>query len=109
MSGLTEITIQNYLQAGIPDSCLAEVVRISKVDDISGADKIQQYTVNGWKCIAKKNEFKEGDLAVYIKINSILDPRIPSFAFLEGKPLKTKKMRGALSQGLIGPLSWLGL
>jgi hypothetical protein len=26
---------------------------------------------------------------------------------LNGKPLKTKRMRGALSQGLLGSLDWL--
>jgi RNA ligase (TIGR02306 family) len=31
----------------------------------------------------------------------------PNTAFLEGKVLKTKKMRGTLSQGLLAPLHWV--
>lgn len=98
---------QLYVAGHIPDSTLAEIVSISSVEDIPNAEFIQQYTVKGWKCVAKKNEFKQDDLVIYVKIGSILDPSNSLFAFLEGKPLKTKKIRGALSQGLIGPLSWL--
>jgi RNA ligase (TIGR02306 family) len=98
---------QSYAAGQTPDSTLAEIVRISSVEDITNAEFIQQYTVKGWKCVAKKNEFKQNDLAIYVKIGSILDPSNSLFVFLEGKPLKTKKIRGALSQGLIGPLSWL--
>ena len=108
-SDISTLSIPEQLYAaGIsPDSCLAQISRISGVDNIPGADLVQCYTLAGWKCVARKNEFKEGDLAVYIKIGSILDPTVSHFSFLEGKPLKTKKIRGVVSQGLIGPLSWL--
>jgi RNA ligase (TIGR02306 family) len=102
------IALQRFAVPAEPDSCLAEVVRVENVKDIDGADRIQRYLVKGWQCVAQKDAFKAGDLVIYVRIGAVLDPANPDWAFLEGKPLKTKKLRGALSQGLIGPLSWLG-
>jgi RNA ligase (TIGR02306 family) len=50
-----------------------------------------------------------GDLAVYFNIGSLLDIENPHTAHLQGKPLKTIKMRGVLSQGLLGKLDWFDL
>ena len=62
----------------------------------------------------KKNEFKEGEFCVYFEIDSFL-PLEPEFEFLrktsykkmgdeEGFRLKTIKLRGQVSQGLLLPL-----
>lgn len=96
-----------YINATEPDCCLAETMRVTQILDIPGADRIQVYVVGGWRCIAAKNAFKQGDLVVYIRIGAVLDPSLPQWAFLEGNPLKTKKIRGVVSQGLIGPLDWM--
>jgi hypothetical protein len=40
-------------------------------------------------------------------IGSIFPESYARVDFLKGKPLKTKKILGALSQGLVAPLSWL--
>lgn len=68
--------------------------------------------VLGWHVVVKKGEFKVGDKCVYFEIDSILPPDNPDFAFLlnskgKMKPLKTKKIRGVISQGLVMPLSVL--
>lgn len=105
---------------------LASIQKVWKVEPIEGADRIELAHVLGWQCIVKKDEFKEGDMGVYFEIDSFL-PISPEFEFLrsssyknsellgEGFRLKTQKMRGQISQGLLLPLSiveekgWHGL
>ena len=89
------------------DRTLAQVVKITALEPIKGADKIELATVLGWQVVVKKDEFKIGELVLYFSIGAILDKDNPNTSFLEGKVLKTRKIRGALSQGLVGPLSWL--
>ena len=87
---------------------LASVQVINKIEPIEGADLIEYATVLGWHVVVKKGEFKVGDLCVYFEIDSILPEDNPAFDFLKNskgkqKPLKTKKMRGVVSQGLVMP------
>lgn len=51
---------------------LAHVERIKEVHPIEGADNIERVTVLDWNLVAKKGEFKPGELAVYVEIGSIL-------------------------------------
>ena len=93
---------------------LATVVKIVDIQPIVGADAIVVASVKGWKVVVKKGEFNVGDLAVYYEIDSFLPVR-PQFEFLrkssfkrmvsiEGFRLKTIKLRGQLSQGLLTPI-----
>lgn len=90
---------------------LAYVVRIGWVKPIEGADNIELVGVNGWTCIAKKGEFKQGDLAVYFEIDSKL-PETEWSEFLAPKHYKVKTMKlgkfGVISQGLALPASAFG-
>lgn len=88
---------------------LAHIEQISWLRPIDGADKIELAGILGWQCIVKKGEFKVGDLAIYVEIDSIMPSDNPDFAFLEPKhyKIKTMKMRGVISQGIIFPLSIL--
>jgi RNA ligase (TIGR02306 family) len=96
------------------DRKLASVVKIVDIQPITGADAIMVASVKGWKVVVKKGEFNVGDLAVYYEIDSFLPIR-PQFEFLrkssfkrmnsiEGFRLKTIKLRGQLSQGLLTPI-----
>lgn len=88
---------------------LASVQKILNIEPIEGADKIEKATVLGWECvIAKKDNFKVGDLVVYIEIDSIV-PDKPEFEFLRDRKfrVKTIKLRNQISQGLVMPLSIL--
>jgi RNA ligase (TIGR02306 family) len=79
-----------------------------------GADAIECATVGGWKVVAQKGLYKVGDLAVYFEIDSWIpfelapflskgkEPR--EFEGIKGERLKTIKLRGQLSQGLLMPL-----
>jgi RNA ligase (TIGR02306 family) len=94
---------------------LATLRRVTAVDPIPGADAIEVATVGGWKVVIKKGEFAPGDLAVYFEIDSLLPVR-EEFEFLrrssyrktetqEGFRLRTIKLRGQVSQGLLVPPS----
>ena len=92
-----------------PKRKLAHIEKIEWKRPIDGADRIELVGVLGWQCIAKKDEFKVGDLCVYIEIDSVVDKTNPDFAFLEKRnyKIKTMKMKGVLSQGIVFPLSIL--
>ena len=96
---------------------LASVRKIDAIDPIVGADAIEVATVGGWKVVVKKNEFNVGDLAIYFEIDSWIpvelapflckgkEPR--EFEGVKGERLKTIKLRGQLSQGLLLPYTIL--
>jgi len=97
---------------------LASVRRISNIQEIPGADMIELAIVDGWKVVVAKNVgHKINDLVVYCEIDSFL-PIKEKFEFLrkssykkmgdqEGFRLRTVKLRGQVSQGLILPMSVL--
>lgn len=93
---------------------LASVRKISEIKPIEGADAIVMVRVDGWECVAKKEEFKVGDLCVYFEIDSFL-PLRPQYEHIrsraykkmgekEGLRIKTIKLRGQISQGLALPV-----
>ena len=94
---------------------LASIQKVREVRPIEGADRIELAMVMGWQCVVNKGVFSPGDKAVYFEIDSFLPIR-NEFEFLrkssyrnddfmgEGFRLKTMKMRGQLSQGLLLPL-----
>ena len=92
---------------------LAHIERIVKISSIPDADKIEKVQVLGWECVAKKGEFKEGELCVYIEIDAMIPKCIWSgFLWREGDTkdkyrLKTCKLKGQVSQGLVLPISIL--
>ena len=97
---------------------LASIKQITDIRSIEGADKIELASVGGWNVVVAKDvEHKVGDMVVYCEIDSFLPIR-DEFEFLrkssykkmgdqEGFRLKTIKLRGQVSQGLILPISVL--
>jgi RNA ligase (TIGR02306 family) len=97
---------------------LATVRKIVDIQPIEGADMIELAIVDGWKVVVAKNVgHKIGDMVIYCEIDSFL-PIKEEFEFLrkssykkmgdqEGFRLKTIKLRGQVSQGLILPVSVL--
>ena len=93
---------------------LATIRKIKEINPIEGADAIELAVVDGWQVVVAKNVGHQvGDLVVYCEIDSFL-PIEPEFEFLrkssykkmgdqEGFRLKTIKLRGQISQGLILP------
>lgn len=86
---------------------LASVQKVLELKPILGADKIEEAKIMGWHVVVNKGEFAVGDKVVYCEIDSILPKENPNFAFLEGKPIKTKRLRGIYSQGIAFPITIL--
>ena len=96
---------------------MATIRRIDALRPIPGADAIECAVVGGWTCVVKTGEFKEGDLAVYCEIDSWIPHEVAPFLSkgnfphvyneVKGERLRTIKLRGQLSQGLLLPLSTL--
>jgi RNA ligase (TIGR02306 family) len=86
---------------------LASIRKIDGLFTIQDADKIELAKVDDWFAIVKRGEFNVGDEVVYIEIDSVLPPDNPHFAFMEkyNYRVRTIKMRGVYSQGLIFPIS----
>ena len=99
---------------------LASITRITELTPITGADRIELARVAGWQCVVKKGEFKQGELAVYLEIDAV-PPDREVFAWLwqpkgqsgVGRPetfrIRTLRLRGTLSQGLLMPPAQAGL
>lgn len=91
------------------ERALAHVEKIEWIRPIEGADNIELIGVLGWICIAKIGEFKVGDIAVYIEIDSKCPENDERFAFLAAKHYKVKTMKlgkfKVISQGLALPIT----
>lgn len=92
---------------------LASVQPIRDVRPIEDADFIEEVVVGGWHTITKKGDFQPGDLGIFLEIDSLLNPDLgwvqEHVPFMEPRKwrVKTLRMRGVLSQGLVLPLSVL--
>jgi RNA ligase (TIGR02306 family) len=91
---------------------LASVQEITYIKPIPDADAIECAIVNGgWPVVVKKGEYNVGDLAIYLEIDSWVPYELAPFLSkgkepreyngVKGERLKTVKLCGALSQGLL--------
>lgn len=102
------------ITAEATDRTLATLERVTALTPIENADAIESATVRGWNVVVKKGEFAPGDLVIYFEIDSLLPLDDERFAFLaprgektvdgvRGHVLKTVRLRGTYSQGLVLP------
>ena len=94
---------------------LATIQEISAIKPIEGADAIEVAVIKDWQCVAKKGEFKTGDLCVYFKPESFL-PVDERYEFLRcacyredkfmgtGFRIKKTTIRSVISRGLALPV-----
>ena len=87
---------------------LATIREVSNIFPIEGADRIEVAQVDGWQCVVQKGEFAVGQQIVYVEVDSIM-PEKPEYEFLRQRKfrVRTIKLRGQVSQGLVLPLSVL--
>ena len=94
---------------------MATVRRIDAIQPIPNADAIECAVIGGWKVVIKKGEYQPGDLAVYCEIDSWIPNELAPFLSkkepkefngVKGERLRTVRLRGQLSQGLLLPLSF---
>ena len=94
---------------------LASIQKIVSLTAIPGADKIETARVLNWDVVVKKDQFKVGDLVVYIEIDSFVPNSLAPFLTKEGKEpreyesikgerLRTVRLKSQISQGLILPI-----
>lgn len=95
-----------------------KLVTIRTVDEkksIPKADRLEAVRVDGWWVVTSKGQFEIGDKGLFFEIDSVV-PNLPQFKFLIDKSgkeylkglgarIKTVRLRGQLSQGLLMPLS----
>jgi RNA ligase (TIGR02306 family) len=95
---------------------LASIRTIKEIRPHTNADSLELAIVDGWQVVVKKDEFKVGDSVVYFEVDSVL-PVQEQYEFLrkccyvnrewvEGFRLKTIKLRGEISQGLVLPCTY---
>ena len=97
---------------------LASVREVKEVKSHPNADNIELVIIDGWQCVALKGKHYVGEKVIYFEIDSVLPP-LNRFEFLrkschikkdwlskgEGFRIKTIKLRGELSQGLVMSIS----
>lgn len=93
---------------------MAWVDAIDEIKPIPEADKIEAYRVGGWWVVDKKDAYKIGDAVIYVSIDSWVPNSLApflskgknpkSYLGIKGERLRTVKLRGVISQGLLLPL-----
>lgn len=109
---------------------MASIQEIATLSPIENSDFLEVAMMKnlGWKVVVKKGEFKPGDIVVYFEIDSAINVKdlLPCMEFLKERCLKklftartpetsafsgeyvrikTVKLRGQVSQGLIMPIA----
>ena len=97
---------------------LATIREISSISTIEGAHSICIYHVGGWKIVDSIGKYLTGDMVVMCEIDSFIPTEIAPFLTqaghfpkeykgVKGERLRTKKLKGVISQGLLLPLETL--
>lgn len=103
---------------------LATVRRIADLKNIPGADRIELAVVDGWNVVVEKGRYQAGQKIAYFETDTLLpadEPLFEDFAKrgtktmtvagkdVTGHVLRTIRLRGQISQGLIMSLSDLAI
>jgi RNA ligase (TIGR02306 family) len=99
-----------------PDRAVATIRLVDDILPIEGADAIEVAVVGGWKVVVKKGEFVKNSMAIYFEIDSFIPSTVAPFLTkpghspkefngIQGERLKTIKLRGQISQGLLLPVN----
>lgn len=94
---------------------LATIRKIAEIKSIPDADRIVAYRVDGWWVVDSVGKYQIGDLVCYLEVDSWVphtlapflskgnEPR--EFENVKGERLRTIRLKGQLSQGLLLPLT----
>lgn len=92
---------------------MATIQIIRDITPIEGADAIALAHINGWAAVVRKGKFSVGQYVVFCEIDSWVPHEIAPFLSkgkepreylgVKGERLRSVKLRGQLSQGLILP------
>lgn len=94
---------------------LATIQQVAEIKPIEGADRIVAYRIKGWNVVDSKDKYEVGDYVVFCEIDSWIphelapflsgDKEPREFEGIKGERLKTIKLKGQVSQGLLLPMS----
>ena len=100
------------------ERAMATIRKITEIRQHTNADALDLVIIDGWQCVAKKGDFVEGQIVVYLEIDSWIPHDIAPFLSkgkepreyqgVMGERLRTIRLRGELSQGLVLPLDIFG-
>lgn len=89
-------------------SLIVKVSRISEITPHPNADRLEIAKVRGWYCIVGKGEYKVNDLCMFLPPDTVCTEEMVvkyNLTFLKnGRRIRTLKLRGFISQGLVLPL-----
>lgn len=87
------------------------VCTITKLEPHPNAHSLSIAEVEGLPVVVRTIDFKLGDKAVYIPVDTVVDVQLPEFAFLSSPRIKAARLRGVYSQGLLvrPSTSWDGI
>jgi RNA ligase (TIGR02306 family) len=88
----------------------AVVAKILELNPIEGADRIETATVLGWKVVSQKHLYRVGDLAVLVFPDTLVPKKFLDGAYQGNDKvrLKTVKLKGQYSAGLLLPMTVVG-
>jgi RNA ligase (TIGR02306 family) len=88
---------------------LAHIETIREVIPHGNADSLEIVKILGWTLCVLKGEFKAGERVVFVEPDAILPEGRPEWEFMRERKfrIKTIRLRGVISQGLVFPLSIL--
>jgi len=79
-----------------------QVVKVGALSKHPNADRLLITKVFDYPVITAVGELQEGDLAVYVPVESVVPADDPRWAFLQGHlRIKAKRLRGIFSMGLL--------
>jgi RNA ligase (TIGR02306 family) len=84
---------------------VVEIIKIDNINPIEDSDFLATVNVGGYVLVCKKEDFKVGDLGLFISVDSMVPHDFLEFYNLhevisKGR-IRTKKLRGVVSQGLL--------
>ncbi len=91
-------------------SLIVEVCKIKDVENHPNADRLDLAIVKGWQVVVGRDQFKEGDLIVYIPMDAVVPTELADKwnvrNYLSGENrdrVRCARLRGEMSYGLIMP------
>jgi len=76
-----------------------------KLEKIENSDHLSLAHIKGWQCVVRTEDFSNDSFGVYVPLDAVADKDHPLLGFMKGKKVKTIKLRGVISQGVLLPLS----
>lgn len=80
---------------------LATFETIDRIDTIEGKDRIVLITIKGFEMVVGVGRFKVGDMCVYVPPDTLIDRTKPWFETFKNNRVKTEKIAGCYSQGIV--------